>query len=130
MIVVAVVLGKPLSYMSCTNLSTLGDHDASAYVFSSHLDSYLSSLSKKIDFNAWIGASKAICLENKAIWGLSIALWYVVSRSLLRNPENLIVRLIIEQYPIFLFDYLQSVPLAPEEGPRCYRGEVMSYTFR
>ncbi|KAJ5224973.1 hypothetical protein N7468_006198 [Penicillium chermesinum] len=74
MIVVAVVIGKPLSYLSCNNMSNLGDKDATAYVFSSHLDSYLSSLSGKIDFSAWIGASKAICLENKAVWGLSIAL--------------------------------------------------------
>lgn len=75
MIVVAVVLGKPLSYLSCNGLSTLGDRDATAYVFSSHLNSYLNTLSGKIDYSAWIGASKAICLETKAVWGLSIALW-------------------------------------------------------
>lgn len=75
MIVVAVVLGKPLSYLSCNGLSTLGDRDATAYVFSSHLNSYRNTLSGKIDYSAWIGASKAICLETKAVWRLSIALW-------------------------------------------------------
>ncbi|KAJ6104073.1 hypothetical protein N7523_010393 [Penicillium sp. IBT 18751x] len=73
-IVVAVVMGKPLSYLTCTPLANLGYKDATAYAFSSHLDSYIATISRKIDYEAWIGASKAICLETKAIWGLSIAL--------------------------------------------------------
>lgn len=75
MIVVAVVLGKPLSYLNCSVLSDLGDADAAAYAFTSHLSSYIKSISGKLDYSSWIGASKAICLETKAIWGLSIALW-------------------------------------------------------
>lgn len=75
MIVVAVIMGKPLSYLSCSSLSDLGDSDAAAYAFSEHLDDYLDSLTGKIDYEAWIGASKAICLETKAVWGLSIAMW-------------------------------------------------------
>lgn len=71
----AVVMGKPLSYLKCTSLAELGYKDATAYAFSSHLDSYIAAMSGKIDYQAWIGASKAICLETKAIWGLSIALW-------------------------------------------------------
>lgn len=74
-IVVAVVMGKPLSYLQCTSLAELGYKDATAYAFSSHLDSYIAAISGKIEFQAWIGASRAICLETKAIWGLSIALW-------------------------------------------------------
>lgn len=78
-IVVAIVMGKPLSYLQCTSLAELGYKDATAYSFSSHLDSYIATLSGKIEFQAWIGASRAICLETKAIWGLSIALWLVFS---------------------------------------------------
>ncbi|KAJ5580285.1 uncharacterized protein N7459_006270 [Penicillium hispanicum] len=74
MIVVAVVMGKPLSYLKCSTLASLGDADATVYAFSSKLDSVLASISKKIDYGSWIGASKTICLETKAIWGLSIAL--------------------------------------------------------
>ncbi|KAJ5273014.1 hypothetical protein N7478_008139 [Penicillium angulare] len=74
MIVVAVILGKPLSYLGCSALSELGDADAAAYAFASHLGSYISSLSGKLEYKSWIGASKTICLETKAIWGLSIAL--------------------------------------------------------
>jgi len=68
-------MGKPLSYLKCTSLAELGYKDATAYAFSSHLDSYIATINGKIDYKSWIGASKAICLETKAIWGLSIALW-------------------------------------------------------
>lgn len=75
LIVVAVIMGKPLSYLQCSSLSSLGFKDATIYAFASRLSSVVASLSGKIDFVAWIGASKTICLETKAIWGLSIALW-------------------------------------------------------
>ncbi|KAJ5096389.1 hypothetical protein NUU61_005745 [Penicillium alfredii] len=74
LIVVAVVVGKPLSYLKCSALAELGYKDSTAYALSSHLSSYLATLSGKIDYTSWIGASKPICLETKAIWGLSIAL--------------------------------------------------------
>lgn len=70
-------MGKPLSYLKCTSLAELGYKDATIYAFSSHLDSYIATISGTIDYKSWIGASKAICLETKAIWGLSIALWWV-----------------------------------------------------
>lgn len=75
LIVVAVILGKPLSYLKCSSLSSLGFKDATVYAFSSRLSNVVAGISGKIDFSSWIGASKTICLETKAIWGLSIALW-------------------------------------------------------
>lgn len=75
LIVVAVIVGKPLSYLKCTTLAELGDKDATSYAFVSRLSSYIASVSGKIDYVSWIGASKAICIETKAIWGLSIGLW-------------------------------------------------------
>ena len=74
LIVVAVVMGKPLSYLKCSTLAELGYKDATVYAFSSKLSSYIATINGKIDYKSWIGASKAICLETKAIWGLSIAL--------------------------------------------------------
>ncbi|KAJ5109634.1 hypothetical protein N7532_002279 [Penicillium argentinense] len=74
LIVVAVVMGKPLSYLKCSTLAELGYKDATVYAFSSKLSSYIATISGRIDYSSWIGASKAICLETKAIWGLSIAL--------------------------------------------------------
>lgn len=75
LIVVAVIMGKPLSYLKCTSLSSLNFKDATTYAFTSHLSSLEASITGKIDFDSWIGASKTICLETKAIWGLSIAMW-------------------------------------------------------
>ncbi|PLB37582.1 uncharacterized protein BDW47DRAFT_106860 [Aspergillus candidus] len=76
-IVVAVIIGKPLSYLKCEEIGRGGDgdgDDSSAYAFATHLDSYLAHLGKKIEYGSLIGASKAVCLEAKSIWGLSIAL--------------------------------------------------------
>ena len=74
-IVVAVVVGKPLSYLQCNVIGEMTGGDTSAYAFTTHLGSYLNQVGGKIDYANWIGASQAICLETKAIWGLSIALW-------------------------------------------------------
>ncbi|PYH43620.1 uncharacterized protein BP01DRAFT_344250 [Aspergillus saccharolyticus JOP 1030-1] len=77
-IVVAVILGKPLSYLQCTQIgataTTTTNTDSSAYTFATHLSSYLDHLNGKVNYTNWIGATKAVCLEAKSIWGLSIAL--------------------------------------------------------
>ncbi|KAL4949018.1 hypothetical protein BDW69DRAFT_83084 [Aspergillus filifer] len=78
-IVVAVIIGKPLSYLECGDiigdiLSKRDDDGSSAYTFATHLSSYLGNLSGKVDYKAWIGASKGVCIEAKSIWGLSIAM--------------------------------------------------------
>ncbi|KAJ5557998.1 hypothetical protein N7535_009491 [Penicillium sp. DV-2018c] len=74
LIVVTVLVGKPLSYLKCTSLAQLNDKDATIYAFASRLSSYIADMSGRIDYVSWIGASRAICIETKAIWGLSIAL--------------------------------------------------------
>ncbi|CAG7919508.1 unnamed protein product [Penicillium olsonii] len=74
LIVVAVIVGKPLSYLKCSTLAELGDADATLYAFASRLSSYIANITGKIDYVAFIGASKAICVEMKAVWGLSIGL--------------------------------------------------------
>ena len=72
-IVVSVVVGKPLSYLDCQVIG-------SANAMSSAYD-FTTSLGANIDQNGgyitWVGASKSSCLEMKAVWGLSIAMWYV-----------------------------------------------------
>ncbi|KAN0081967.1 hypothetical protein V8E54_003265 [Elaphomyces granulatus] len=73
-IVVAVVVGKPLSYLDCDVVGQLTGGDSSAYDFATSLGSYLDKVGGNIDYSHWIGASRAICLETKAVWGLSIAL--------------------------------------------------------
>ncbi|KAL4801988.1 hypothetical protein BDV18DRAFT_148013 [Aspergillus unguis] len=77
-IVVAVILGKPLSYLECGDigdiLNSSDDDGSSAYTFAMHLDSYLGNLKGAVDYKAWVGASKGVCVEAKSIWGLSIAM--------------------------------------------------------
>ncbi|KAL2864958.1 uncharacterized protein BJX67DRAFT_197983 [Aspergillus lucknowensis] len=77
-IVVAVILGKPLSYLECNEIGDLmrgdGDEGSSAYTFATHLSSYLGKLSGTVDYRSWVGMSKGVCLEAKSIWGLSIAM--------------------------------------------------------
>lgn len=65
-IVVAVTVGKPLSYLNCAALPSTG-------TTSSFLDSVGVNLTK-VNYWVWAGASKTTCYEMKSIWGLSIAL--------------------------------------------------------
>ena len=75
-VVVAVVVGKPLSYLQCQAIDKISDGSSSAYAFTAALGSTLDKVN--INYSHWIGATKTTCLEMKAVWGLSIALWYVM----------------------------------------------------
>jgi hypothetical protein len=73
-IVVAVVVGKPLSYLDCKVIGEMSGTSSSAYAFTAALGSSLNK-DGSIDYSNWIGTSKSTCMEMKSIWGLSIALW-------------------------------------------------------
>ncbi|GFF36993.1 hypothetical protein IFM58399_04739 [Aspergillus lentulus] len=73
-IIVAVIIGKPLSYLECDVIGDLAGDGSSAYAFATSLDNYLDHLGGKVDYKNWIAASRGVCLEAKSIWGLSIAL--------------------------------------------------------
>jgi hypothetical protein len=75
-IVVAVTVGKPLSYLDCKVIGQVSGAASSAYAFTAALGDSLDQDGGKIDYNHWIGGTKSTCLEMKSIWGLSIALWY------------------------------------------------------
>ncbi|RMZ81898.1 hypothetical protein DV738_g1951, partial [Chaetothyriales sp. CBS 135597] len=74
LLVVAVVVGKPVSYLDCKKLADVSTATSSALDFTSALGSSLSQDGGKIDYARWIGTSTATCYEMKSIWGLSIAL--------------------------------------------------------
>jgi hypothetical protein len=74
-IVVAVTVGKPLSYLNCSVIGEISGKSSSAYAFASALGNSLAQEGGEISYNYWIGASRGNCLEMKSIWGLSIALW-------------------------------------------------------
>ncbi|KAL2063533.1 hypothetical protein VTL71DRAFT_5338 [Oculimacula yallundae] len=67
LIVVAVTVGKPLSYLDCLVLPSSGGST------SSFLNSVGQNMSK-VNYWVWAGASRTTCFELKAIWGMSIAL--------------------------------------------------------
>lgn len=74
-IVVSVVVGRPLSYLNCQSIGNAGSQ-SSAYDFTTALGDQLSlPPGQTVDYDTWIGATQANCLEMKSIWGLSISLW-------------------------------------------------------
>ena len=75
LIVVAAVIGKPLSFLSCNAIGDLNSSPSSAYSFAAALSSSLVTEGGRINYSSWIGTSRSTCLQMKAIWGFSIALW-------------------------------------------------------
>lgn len=73
-VIIAVVLGKPLTTLNCpliasdlTHLPQISD----AFDFTQSLSS---NVNKYSNFISWSGATKGNCLASKAAWGLCIAL--------------------------------------------------------
>ena len=74
-VVVAVTVGKPLSYMNCQLVGSQSGNVNSAYAFAANMGQNLNKDGSKVDYYTWAGATKTTCIEMKAIWGLSISLW-------------------------------------------------------
>ncbi|PGH11188.1 hypothetical protein AJ79_05030 [Helicocarpus griseus UAMH5409] len=71
-IVVAIVVGKPLSYLNCNTVGKIAEKSGNR--FTTALVEGLNKNGVNLGYAHWIGTSKAYCLEMKSIWGLSIAL--------------------------------------------------------
>ncbi|MCJ1476293.1 hypothetical protein MMC13_004959 [Lambiella insularis] len=71
--VIAVAVGRPLSYLNCQSIGTADDM-GSAYDFTMSLGDSLNQSGSQLDYNTWVGMTQSTCLEMKSIWGLSIAL--------------------------------------------------------
>lgn len=76
-IVVAVTVGKPLSYMNCNIIGSQTGNVDSASAFAANMGYNWNKEGSTINYYHWLGATKTTCFEMKAIWGLSIALWWV-----------------------------------------------------
>lgn len=76
-IVVAVTVGKPLSFLNCSLVSDASRavNAASAYAFTTSVTSNLGVSGANLNLYSWAGATKLNCYVSKAIWGFSIALW-------------------------------------------------------
>ena len=76
-IVVAVTVGKPLSFLNCYMIGAASEEvdAASAYAFTMSVSQNLNTMGSKLGLGNWAGATKTNCFETKTVWGLSIALW-------------------------------------------------------
>ncbi|KAF6226363.1 hypothetical protein HO133_009229 [Letharia lupina] len=71
--VVAIVVGKPLSYLNCQVVGTSSVAESASQLSSQVKDTF-NKQGGKVVYSNWIGANKTTCYEMKAVWGLSIAL--------------------------------------------------------
>lgn len=74
-IIVSCTVGKPLSFINCyriRNTTSINNAD-SAFDLVQNLVSTIKT--GKLDLWHWAAATRPICMESKAIWGLSITLW-------------------------------------------------------
>ena len=72
--VVAIVVGRPLSYLNCQVIGSNSVAESAAQL-NYELKQSLHENGGHVVYSNWIGASRVTCYEMKAIWGLSIALW-------------------------------------------------------
>ena len=72
--VVAIVVGRPLSYLNCQVIGSNSVAESAADL-NYELKQSLHQNGGHVIYSNWIGASRVTCYEMKAIWGLSIALW-------------------------------------------------------
>ncbi len=80
-IVVAITVGKPLSYLNCyfPRGTSSEDDAASAAAFIQSVTNSIGKEGASISWAYWAGTTKGNCFESKAIWGFSIGLWSVSS---------------------------------------------------
>lgn len=101
LIIGAVVIGRPLSFLHCDGVPSIialkrqgsSSPDATAaYILVTRLNQYLTHVDAEVgyDENIWAGVSgsKNTCLEAKAVWGCGLGLWYVIPLfSLFLHPQ-------------------------------------------
>jgi len=82
-IVVAVTLGKPLSFLNCYVIGKTSEQvDAqSAYAFAMSVAQNLNTMGSNLPLGNWAGATRTNCIQSKTIWGLSIGLCILFTTS-------------------------------------------------
>lgn len=77
-IVVAVTVGKPLSFLNCYVIGKVSKEvdSAYAYAFTTSVAKNLNTMGADIrSMGHWAGVTKNNCFQAKTVWGMSIALW-------------------------------------------------------
>ncbi|KAK4934201.1 hypothetical protein LTR66_015680 [Elasticomyces elasticus] len=87
-IVVAVMLGKPLSFLNCMIIgdASAAANAASAAAFTQSIATNLGKSGSALGLGSWAGSTRVNCFETKAIWGCSIALCILFTCSTVLLP--------------------------------------------
>lgn len=88
-IVVAVTVGKPLSFFNCYMIGKAASKSTevqSVYAFTVSVTQNLNTMGSNLPMNSWAGATKANCFQSKTIWGLAIALCILTTTSCVLLP--------------------------------------------
>lgn len=82
-IVVAVTVGKPVSYLNCYVIGkTSTEVDAAyAYAFTTSVKNNLNQMGDKLSLGHWAGVTKSNCFQAKTVWGLAIAMCILFTTS-------------------------------------------------
>ncbi|KAK3377026.1 hypothetical protein B0T24DRAFT_701136 [Lasiosphaeria ovina] len=73
-IVVASLIGKPLSSLNCAAIPANLDNQSTTFWSSVVYSVRAISITKTVSYPIFVGADQTTCYEIKAVWGLSIAL--------------------------------------------------------
>ncbi|KAK3935315.1 hypothetical protein QBC46DRAFT_367679 [Diplogelasinospora grovesii] len=73
-IVVASVIGKPLSMLNCAALPSISNSATTTFWTSIPYSSVSEAVNKAVSYFTFVAVDQATCYEIKAVWGLAIAL--------------------------------------------------------
>ncbi|KAL2350734.1 hypothetical protein BJ546DRAFT_856653 [Cryomyces antarcticus] len=87
-VIVAVVVGKPLSFLNCLAIdnASAAVTTASASAFTQSVTQNLGKSGAALTLGNWAGTTRGNCLETKAIWGFGIALCVLFTTSAVLLP--------------------------------------------
>ncbi|KAF2119750.1 hypothetical protein BDV96DRAFT_352174 [Lophiotrema nucula] len=87
-IVVAVTVGKPVSFLNCYVIGKTSKEveASSAYAFTVSVANNINKMGDKLGLAAWAGTTKSNCFQVKAVWGLGIALCILFTTSCVLLP--------------------------------------------
>ncbi|KAF2638825.1 hypothetical protein P280DRAFT_454954 [Massarina eburnea CBS 473.64] len=87
-IVVAVTVGKPISFLNCYVIGKASTEVDAAYAFAftNSVKTNLNTMGDKLSLGHWAGVTKSNCFQAKAVWGLSIALCILFTTSSILLP--------------------------------------------
>lgn len=80
-IVVASLVGKPLSMLNCTALPAASSMESTTLFSSSAYPIRAAVISKSLPYPTFVALDQPTCYEIKAVWGLSIALCVLLAFS-------------------------------------------------